>query len=132
LTFIAFLTMDVVDFDVREAERDASPDAFPNVPKYRPEPATPFSLNKETEKAVEEELHPVELGRIKLHRCQHKSTVGETPRSLNRLLSEPLIGLGAKKPFPPALPDREEYVVEFLGHDDPMHPHNWPTRKKYA
>jgi DHA1 family multidrug resistance protein-like MFS transporter len=37
---------------------------------------------------------------------------------------------GAGKPFPPPLPDREEYVVEFDGPDDPMHAQNWPLRKK--
>lgn len=40
----------------------------------------------------------------------------------------PEMGLG--KPFPPPLPAREEYVVEFSGPDDPMHAQNWPMRKK--
>jgi DHA1 family multidrug resistance protein-like MFS transporter len=38
--------------------------------------------------------------------------------------------LGAGKPFPPPLPDREEYVVEFDGVDDPLHAQNWPMSKK--
>ncbi|KZF18832.1 putative bicyclomycin resistance protein [Xylona heveae TC161] len=33
--------------------------------------------------------------------------------------------MGDGKPFPPALPDPEDYVVEFDGSDDPEHPHNW-------
>ena len=38
--------------------------------------------------------------------------------------------MGAGKEYPPLLPDREEYVVEFDGPDDPLHPQNWPMRKK--
>lgn len=38
--------------------------------------------------------------------------------------------MGANKPYPPPLPDREEYVVEFTGADDPLHAQNWPLRKK--
>lgn len=38
--------------------------------------------------------------------------------------------MGAGKPMPPALPDRDEYVVEFDGPDDPMHPQNWPMKRK--
>lgn len=38
--------------------------------------------------------------------------------------------MGADKPFPPLLPDREEYVVEYNGVDDPLHAQNWPMNKK--
>ncbi|KAK9322003.1 putative bicyclomycin resistance protein [Lipomyces orientalis] len=38
--------------------------------------------------------------------------------------------MGAKKAFPPPLPDPEEYVVEFDGVDDPEHPYNWRLRVK--
>ena len=38
--------------------------------------------------------------------------------------------MGAEKPFPPLLPDREEYVVEYNGVDDPLHAQNWPMKKK--
>jgi MFS transporter, DHA1 family, multidrug resistance protein len=31
---------------------------------------------------------------------------------------------GGGKPYPPALPTQEEYVVEFDGHDDPSHAQN--------
>ncbi|KAK9428973.1 putative bicyclomycin resistance protein [Lipomyces doorenjongii] len=33
--------------------------------------------------------------------------------------------MGAGKPFPSLLPDPEDYVVEFEGIHDPMHPYNW-------
>lgn len=38
--------------------------------------------------------------------------------------------MGAGKPYPPPLPAREEYVVEYDGVDDPLHAQNWPMKKK--
>lgn len=88
------------------------------------------------------QLHPTErdpeaIRRIETHRSQHRSTVGASSiesrltRTLSRRKTErPLPSLGAGKPFPPPLPDREEYVVEFDGADDPMHAQNWPMKKK--
>ncbi|KAL3430193.1 major facilitator superfamily domain-containing protein [Aspergillus tetrazonus] len=38
--------------------------------------------------------------------------------------------IGAGKPFPPELPDRERYTVDFEGPDDTMHPQNWPLTIK--
>jgi len=87
-------------------------------------------------------LHPTErnpeaIRRIETHRSQHAGTVGagETTSRLTRTLSrrrteKPLPSLGAGKPFPPPLPEREEYVVEFDGVDDPLHAQNWPMKKK--
>ena len=87
-------------------------------------------------------LHPTErnpeaIRRIETHRSQHRTTVGaaEVESRLTRTLSrrrpdKPLPSLGAGKPFPPSLPDREEYVVEFDGADDPLHAQNWPMKKK--
>lgn len=87
-------------------------------------------------------LHPTErdpeaIRRIETHRSQHATTVGtaQLPSRLEHTLSrrrteKPLPNLGAGKPFPPLLPDREEYVVEFDGVDDPLHPQNWPMKKK--
>jgi DHA1 family multidrug resistance protein-like MFS transporter len=37
---------------------------------------------------------------------------------------------GGGKPYPPPLPEREEYVVEYDGKDDPLHPQNWLFNKK--
>jgi DHA1 family multidrug resistance protein-like MFS transporter len=33
--------------------------------------------------------------------------------------------IGPGRPFPPALPDRELYLVDFEGPDDPLNPQNW-------
>lgn len=83
------------------------------------------------------ERHPVALTRIETHRSQHAGTVGAShvPSRLSQTLSrrrteKPLPSIGAGKPFPPPLPEREEYVVEFDGHDDPLHAQNWPMKKK--
>lgn len=76
------------------------------------------------------ELHPIETHRIQTHRSQHSHTVGRTPsrRPPTRQLVLPAFGAG--KPFPPALPDQEEYVVEFDGAADPMHAQNWSSNRK--
>ncbi|KAL4963195.1 MFS transporter [Aspergillus stella-maris] len=73
------------------------------------------------------ERHPTALSRIATQRTQHSATVGTLRTRTSR---KPLPEFGAGKPYPPPLPEREEYVVEFAGPDDPMHPQNWPTRKK--
>lgn len=72
--------------------------------------------------------HPTELDRIETHRTQHGSTVGRTNTS--RKSKKPLPNFGGGKEYPAPLPAQEEYVVEFDGPDDPMHPQNWPLRKK--
>ncbi|KAI1179751.1 polyamine transporter 1 [Nemania sp. FL0916] len=76
------------------------------------------------------ERHPTELSRIHTALSQHNSTVGRDPHSRKRDSGRPLPPFGAGKPFPPELPDREAYVVEFDGPDDPYHPQNWPLKKK--
>lgn len=74
------------------------------------------------------ERHPTALSRIATQRSQHSGTVGADVRS--RMSEKPLPPFGAGKPYPPPLPQREEYVVEFDGPRDPLHPQNWPRWKK--
>ncbi|KAK2788934.1 hypothetical protein FQN52_006467 [Onygenales sp. PD_12] len=74
------------------------------------------------------ERHPTVLSRIATQRSQHSATVGAGLRS--RVSRKPLPAFGAGKPYPPPLPEREEYVVEFDGPDDPLHPQNWPLKSK--
>lgn len=84
------------------------------------------------------ERNPEALSRIETIRSQHAGTVGarqSEPSRISRTISrrrteKPLSEMGAGKPYPPPLPDREEYVVEFMGADDPLHAQNWPKRKK--
>ncbi|KAI1102321.1 MFS general substrate transporter [Jackrogersella minutella] len=74
------------------------------------------------------ERHPTELSRINTARSQHSATVGRRLRS--RESRKPLPAFGAGKPFPPHLPNQEDYVVEFDGPDDPYHAQNWSLKKK--
>ncbi|XXG97218.1 hypothetical protein Hte_003513 [Hypoxylon texense] len=74
------------------------------------------------------ERHPTELSRINTARSQHSATVGRSLRS--RESRKPLPNFGAGKPFPPLLPNQEDYVVEFDGPDDPYHAQNWSLKKK--
>jgi DHA1 family multidrug resistance protein-like MFS transporter len=71
-------------------------------------------------------LDEVELNRINTYRLQHEGTVGSS-RTIPR---DQWLLLGAGKPYPPSLPDAEEYVVEFVGPNDPLHPHNWSFKQK--
>ncbi|OCL03360.1 MFS general substrate transporter [Glonium stellatum] len=78
------------------------------------------------------ETNPEALRRIETYRSQHRGTVGSDilrARS-SRKKEKPLPNMGAGKPYPPTLPEKEEYVVEYDGVDDPLHAQNWPTKKK--
>lgn len=139
--------MDVVDRELEKAERAASPDIFPNgdpetEKSERRQTRSPGSSSSSSSASVvredmgmsrvrtqrDLERHPTELSRIETHRTQHSGTVG---RSLTSKKSKkPLPNFGGGKEYPSPLPDREEYVVEFDGPDDPLHPQNWPLRKK--
>jgi DHA1 family multidrug resistance protein-like MFS transporter len=68
------------------------------------------------------------LSRIETQRLQHSMTVGESVKSRPSKL--PLPAFGAGKPYPPQLPSREDYVVEFDGPNDPLYPQNWPLKTK--
>lgn len=59
--------------------------------------------------------HPTTLSRIETARSQHSGTVGAGLKS--RKSKKPLPNFGAGKPYPPLLPEKEEYVVEFDGPD---------------
>lgn len=78
------------------------------------------------------ERNETALSRIHTQRSQHSGTVGLTAASKTRTrqAKRPLPEMGAGKPFPPPLPEREEYVVEFDGEHDPMHAQNWKIGKK--
>jgi DHA1 family multidrug resistance protein-like MFS transporter len=149
--------MDPVDKYVSNAERDASPRRFRSNPSdpekglvEEHEPITRIDTNSSSssssissvgerndamsrqatqhEDIIDIERHPTALSRIQTQRSQHSNTVGATLKS--RASRKPLPGFGAGKPYPPALPEREEYVVEFDGPDDPMHAMNWSLKKK--
>ncbi|KAI9701485.1 MAG: hypothetical protein M1836_001541 [Candelina mexicana] len=149
--------MDIVDRDLEKAERGASPDRFPPRPSHQPVKRTSYeaenlaragtyssssSSSSGASSVIREEIgmsrratqrdtlerHPTELSRIQTARSQHSSTVGRGLKS--RESKKPLPEFGGGKPYPPPLPEREEYVVEFDGPDDPLHAMNWSSRKK--
>lgn len=81
-----------------------------------------------TNRINHQESHPHALDRIETHRTQHFGTVGSIKSRKSTRKEIPAMGAG--KPYPPMLPDMEEYVVEFDGFDDPTHAQNWPMKKK--
>jgi DHA1 family multidrug resistance protein-like MFS transporter len=89
-----------------------------------------IQTHHDTESGLGADRHPTELSRIQTSKSQHSTTVGGGLRSRTRDSRKPLPAFGAGKPFPPTLPERDEYVVEFDGPDDPLHAQNWPLRKK--
>ncbi|KAJ5542099.1 Major facilitator superfamily domain general substrate transporter [Penicillium sp. DV-2018c] len=68
------------------------------------------------------------LSRTETQRAQHALTVGESIKS--RPSRTPLPPFGGGKDYPPLLPAREDYVVEFDGPNDPLYPLNWSVKKK--
>jgi len=145
--------MDEVDKFVSRAEQDASPERFPPLAEkteaHEPIARTYTSSSGSTSSSdasgaerdaamsraptQREDLsnldrHATALSRIQTQRSQHSATVGASIKS--RQSRKPLPAFGAGKPYPPPLPEREEYVVEFDGPDDPLHAQNWPLRKK--
>lgn len=148
--------MDAADKIISRAERDASPERFTHVQdpekkhheEHEPIARTYTSSTSSSSSSdvsqeereigmsraptqredVDLERHPTALSRIQTQRSQHSATVGASIKS--RQSRRPLPGFGGGKPFPPPLPEREEYVVEFDGPEDPMHAQNWPLKKK--
>jgi DHA1 family multidrug resistance protein-like MFS transporter len=145
--------MNEADREMERNERDASPERFSQVPSNMVRPSheieriatasTTSSSSSEESAAVRErnmsristqrdlERHPTVLSRIQTAKSQHTGTVGRAVTGGSRRDEKrPLPEMGLGKPYPPALPDRDEYVVEFEGPDDPLHAQNWPMKKK--
>lgn len=140
--------MDNVDRDLEKAERDASPERFPernskdgNLQRMETASTGTSSSSSSAASVIREEMrmsrvntqrdlerHPTALSRIETQRSQHSGTVGKSLTS--RESKKPLPNFGGGKPYPPPLPAAEEFVVEFDGPDDPLHPQNWSIRKK--
>ncbi|OCK97540.1 major facilitator superfamily transporter [Cenococcum geophilum 1.58] len=142
--------MDIVDKDIEKAELDASPNRFPSpdqrealartvtvssssssgssAPSVTRQEIGMSRLQTQRDDVVDLERHPTALSRIQTQRSQHNATVGASLKS--RQSKKPLTEFGGGKPYPPPLPAREEYVVEFDGVDDPLHAQNWPLKRK--
>lgn len=73
------------------------------------------------------EQHPEAIARIEAQRIQQELTIGsDKPEKFDRSLPR----FGGGKPYPPPVPKSDWYVVEFDGHDDALHPQNWPVKRK--
>lgn len=116
---------------MEHSPRDTSTSSESDINPIETGPSQRFSehesIRLETTDRRDSNLDDVELERINTYRLQHRSTVGSgigiTPR-------EEWLPLGAGKPYPPPLPDPEQYVVEFTDANDPLHPQNWSLRRK--
>jgi DHA1 family multidrug resistance protein-like MFS transporter len=142
--------MNEADLEMERNERDASPERFINSPLGRPSReieriarASTSSTSSSEASAVRTqagmsrmstqrdlERHPTMLSRIQTAKSQHTGTVGKSITGKSRESRRPLPEMGLGKPYPPLLPAQEEYVVEFDGPDDLLHPQNWRMKKK--
>lgn len=152
--------MNEADLEVERNERNASPERFASIthghghshgrgrPSHEIErTATGSSVSTSSSEGSAQrrqrgmsrvstqrdlERNPTILSRIATARSQHTGTVGRSQTGKSRDSRRPLPEMGLGKPYPPPLPEREEYVVEFDGPDDPLHAQNWPMKKKYV
>jgi DHA1 family multidrug resistance protein-like MFS transporter len=143
--------MNEADREMARNERDASPERFsspssPVRPSHEIEriPTASSTSTESSEGSVARrenlmsrmstqrdlERHPTVISRIQTARSQHAGTIGRSLTGKSRESRRPLPEMGLGKPYPPPLPAREEYVVEFTGPDDPLHAQNWPMKKK--
>ncbi|CCC69568.1 hypothetical protein NCAS_0C05780 [Naumovozyma castellii] len=98
----------------------------------------------------DEEASSIEL---KQNVLQRTATMGsmveddvEATRTLSRLMTNSMadrekdallavdysnsLPMGGERPYPPGLPDKAQFEVTFDGPNDPLHPFNWPMKKK--
>lgn len=150
--------MDITDKEMEIAERNASPGRYDNMLPGRMShevertatastASTTSSQNSENAPGRQHmgvsrvstqhdgERDHTAMSRINTARSQHSGTVGMSVRTRESRWTRhssrrPLPAFGGGKPYPPPLPEREEYVVEFDGPDDPLHAQNWPMKKK--
>ncbi|ERS96341.1 MFS transporter, DHA1 family, multidrug resistance protein [Sporothrix schenckii 1099-18] len=109
------------------ATSSSSSSVSDNVAARQRSAAGPSGLDR-TRSELEIERQQTHLQRIQTARSQHSGTVGRSLTS--RRSQKPLPAFGEGKPYPPPMPDQEQYVVEFDGPDDPLHAQNWPIKKK--
>lgn len=100
-------------------------------PDIQPTPSVGASANININQNTLEKrrTRPLELYRSQTHRLQHTHTVA-ADLTRTSTAQKPLPRFGGGKPYPPDLPAQEEYVVEFDGQDDPLHPMNWSLARK--
>lgn len=106
--------------------------------EFGSESRAPAEISRDIDDKAEEEAEEIEASH------HQDGYVGENQRIRNRKESKlsflglgdnsqhakPLPVMGGGKPYPPKVVDQEMYRVEFDGPDDPLHPFNWPIKKK--
>lgn len=123
---------DTEKIDERASKRDSA-DSFASAPTAPTNSASLSATSTTSSDADLERLRTLSqhASRVETLRIQHTYTVGESGRGTrSRASSGPLPEFGGGKPYPPLLPAQEDYVVEFDGPDDPIHPQNWTLRRK--
>lgn len=130
--------MNTVDLDLERAETQASPEQYlserSSTDRYLTRGSTAPTARDSywtthRESGLEGDL--TELSRIQTQRSQQLQTIGLSAKTKSSSRSA-LPGFGGGKPYPPPLPERDEYVVEFNGANDPLYPQNWRLLKKYV
>jgi DHA1 family multidrug resistance protein-like MFS transporter len=133
----ATMVLDDVDRAIEASELDASRRRSEEIERVVSASSVSSSSSEASHRGVgmtrvetqrDLERHHTELSRIQTARSQHSGTVGRATKS--KEWKRPLPNFGAGKPYPPQLPNQEDYVVEFDGPDDPLHAQNWPIKKK--
>ncbi|KAL2193470.1 major facilitator superfamily domain-containing protein [Corynascus similis CBS 632.67] len=131
------MALDDIDRAVEAAEMDASGRRSEEIERVISASSVSSSSSATSRRGVrmnridtqrDLERHPTELSRIQTARSQHSGTVGRDSKT--KEWKKPLPNFGAGKPYPPQLPNQEDYVVEFDGPDDPLHAQNWSLKKK--
>jgi hypothetical protein len=109
-----------------------SNDSNPRLPEVAngPEPDT-----IELQKTRTDRLAPtIEIQRTHSSLLQYQMTVGSqaSPSTQCRLPSDKHLSMGMGRAIPANLPDPHEYLVDFDGPLDPLHPFNWKFSTKYV
>lgn len=119
--------MDEYDRELEQAETQAN--------EYMTDHPPNAELNSHTQSRPNPtnlSRHPTHVHRWQSQVIQHTHTVGASEAKTTKShQSEPLPDFGAGKEYPPEPPaERQAYVVDFNGPDDPLHPQNWSRNAK--
>ncbi|CUS13492.1 unnamed protein product [Tuber aestivum] len=122
-----------VALSIEKAERQASRQLH-NGDSYSPhssgQPSTSDDNSILSRQATQPETrqHPIEAERQRTHLSNHSSTAA--CGLVGFALKGELPPFGGGREYPPPLPHRDRYLVDFSGPDDPVHGQNWPLKKK--
>lgn len=121
--------MDDYDRQLEEAEAQANEYMSDQQDNHDPNIRT---RSRATPSSTNLSRHPTHIHRWQSQVIQHTHTVGAPDvKPTKSKESQPLPDFGAGKDYPPEPPaERQAYVVDFNGPDDPLHPQNWSRNAK--